>query len=102
MCGSVMRLVASCGNINVGTVIARGEDAAMDVQQILREIGEWTGDASVGRGAVTVAGGVTAIVFAAWRWLRGAPKKRSSIRIDCEPGEKITVRLGDSADEERV
>ncbi len=73
----------------------------MDLHQILREVGEWTGDASVGRGAVTVAGAVAAVGFAAWRWLRGAPKRRSSIRIDCEPGEKVLVQLGED-DEEKV
>lgn len=70
------------------------------IHGILREIGEWTGDASVGRGMVTAASAVAAVGFAAYRWLR-RPKHRSRISIDCEPGEKVYVRLGDNEDKEK-
>ena len=72
----------------------------MDPQSILREIGEWTGEASVGRGVVTVAGAAVASVFAAYRWLR-KPRRRSRISIDCEPGEKVYVQLGDDDKEDK-
>ena len=72
------------------------------IHDILRGIGQWTGDASVGRGAVTVAGAVAAVGFAGWRWLRGRPKRRSTVHIECEPGEKVLVQLGadDAEDDE--
>lgn len=69
---------------------------------ILKEIGEWTGDASVGRGAVTIAGATVAGVFAAYRWLRSVPKRRSRISVDCEPGEKVLIQLGDDDKEDKA
>ena len=74
---------------------ACGRSREVEPQDVLRGIGEWTGDASVGRGAVTVAGAVAAVGFAAYRWLRGKLKQRSVIHIDCEPGERVVVQLGD-------
>ena len=67
----------------------------MEPQDVLRQVGQWTGDDSVARGAGTVAGAMAAVLFGGYRWLRGKPKTRSVIHIDCEPGERVVVRLGE-------
>lgn len=69
----------------------------MDIQSILQEVGNWTSDDAVERGVVTVAGAAVATVFAAYRWMwSGRPsKQRSRVVVDCEPGEKVLVQLGE-------
>lgn len=71
------------------------------VHGILQDIGEWTGDASVGRGVVTVAGAAAAVLFAGYRWMRGKPKQRSRIIIECEPGERAYARLGSEEEDSK-
>ncbi len=71
----------------------------MDFQAILNEIGQWSSDDAVERGVCTVAGAAVATAFAAYKWLR-RPKggQRSRVVIDCEPGEKVYVQLGDNCE----
>ena len=71
----------------------------MDFQGILQEIGNWSSDDAVERGLVTVAGALVATTFAAYKWFR-KPKggQRSRIMVDCEPGEKVYVQLGDDSE----
>ena len=65
----------------------------MDFNEILREIGTWTGDGSIERGTATV-GAMLAAVYTGFRWLRPGGKKRTCVRVDAEPGEEITIMVG--------
>lgn len=69
------------------------------IHNLLQDVGEWTGEASVQRGAITLAGTLAGVLFAGWRWLR-KPRRRSMVRIDCEPGEKVFVQLGEDEKDE--
>ncbi len=68
----------------------------MDIQSILQEVGNWTSDDAVERGVLTIGGAIVASAFAVYRWLRGKPTQRSRVVIDCEPGEKVLVQLGEA------
>jgi hypothetical protein len=65
------------------------------IQQALREVGEWTGDASVGRGIVTVAGAAVAIGAGVWRLFRRRDAGRIEHRFSAPPGTKATFSIGD-------
>ena len=68
----------------------------MDIQSVLQEVGNWTSDDAVERGVLTIGGAVVASAFAAYRWLRGkSSKQRSRVVVDCEPGERVLVQLGE-------
>lgn len=67
-----------------------------EMLEFFREVGELTGDATVGRGMVTCGVAALATVGVLWRWWR---KKPDRIRIDAPAGEFIQVghrNTGDS------
>lgn len=69
-----------------------------EMVEFLREVGQITGDASVGRGIVTCTGVTAAILATGWRLLRRKQPDRVKVVVDAPPGEKVSVRLGDTQD----
>lgn len=69
-----------------------------ELVEFLREIGNLTGDASVGRGLVTCTGVTAAVLTAGYRLVRRKPD-RVKVMVDAPPGEKVLVQLGDKSEE---
>lgn len=67
------------------------------LRELLMDVGQWTDDASFGRGAITAVGAIVAILFGGWRLLQRRPKTRTLVTIDCEQGERVVVQVGEVA-----
>ena len=67
-----------------------------EVQRLLSQVGEWFSDDRVKTGAGVVGGALLAIVVG---WFRKKRPERTRINIDCSPGEKLFVQLGEDEPE---
>lgn len=73
-----------------------------EVLDILREVGNLTGEASIGRGLLTCAGVAAAVTATGFRVLRrnGGKPERVKVTVDAPQGEKVLVQLGGNDVEE--
>ena len=66
--------------------------------ETMREIGQLTGDASVGRGIAVSTGAALAVGGAVWGWFRRRKPTLIKHNFSAPPGTKMTMRIGDEED----
>ena len=71
-----------------------------EVVDFLREVGDITGNASVGRGIITCVGAAAVILATGWRMLRTRSANRVKAWVDAPAGEKVLIQLGNDTEEQ--
>lgn len=67
-----------------------------EMLEFFSEVGELTGDTSVGRGLVTCVGMAAVVLTAGWRLVRRKKPdvERVKVVVDAPHGEKVSVQIG--------